>query len=63
MKKHPIIDFYIFAGVLKKIQHANADMTVIGKYTQVIFVQACEWDGERQGRGSTAGTHDASNEN
>ena len=65
MKKHSITDFYIFAGVLKKTQRANADMTVIGKHMQVIFVQACGGEGGRQGRGATAAARvlDASNEN
>ena len=65
MKKHSITDFCIFAGVHKKIQHANADMTVIGKRMQVIYLQACDWEGVRQGRGATTAARvlDASNEN
>ena len=48
----------------KKTQHANADMTVIGKHMQVTFVQACDWGGGRQGGGATAAARvlDASNE-
>ena len=28
-------------------------MTVIGKHVQIIFVQACDWEGGRHGRGAT----------
>ena len=65
MKIHLIIDFYIFAVVFKKPQHANADMTVIGKHMQITFMQACDWQGGRQDRDATAAAHvlDASNEN
>ena len=61
MKKHSITDFYIFAGVLIETQHANADMTVIGKHMQVTYVQAYDWEGG--GATAAARVLDASNEN
>ena len=61
MKKHSITDLYIFAGVLIETQHANADMTVIGKHMQVTYVQACDWEGG--GATAAARVLDASNEN
>ena len=52
--------------MLKKTQYANADMMVIEKHMQVIFVQACDGEGGRQGRGTiavAARALDTSNEN
>ena len=62
MKKPSITSFYIFDGPIKKIQHPNADVRVIGKHIQVIFTQACAWEGERQERDAAARLLEASNE-